>query len=183
MKAFLSDKSISVLFNPFARYVYQPPNNLHPNGFKAFYKEIMMKQWRQGRNRDYKAVTLTKDAVQKKFRVHILVAKAFLPNPENLPQVNHKDLNPSNNHVDNLEWITNKDNQKHSWDNGRKGVWQGKTRGMFHKARRIRCTTTNKAFDCIKDAAEELSLSSGNIVMVLNGQRKHTKGLNFEYLQ
>lgn len=42
--------------------------------------------------------------------IHRLVAKAFIPNPDNLPQVNHKDENPSNNNVDNLEWCTSQYN-------------------------------------------------------------------------
>ena len=51
--------------------------------------------------------------------VHRLVAQAFIPNPDNLPQVNHKDFNKTNNHVDNLEWISRADNIQHSHDNGR----------------------------------------------------------------
>lgn len=51
--------------------------------------------------------------------VHRLVAKAFIPNPDNLPQVNHKDFNKSNNDVSNLEWVSRADNIKHSHDNGR----------------------------------------------------------------
>lgn len=47
---------------------------------------------------------------QKWFRVHRLVASVFIPNPDNLPFVNHKDENPSNNHVDNLEWCNNQYN-------------------------------------------------------------------------
>lgn len=46
----------------------------------------------------------------KSHAVHRLVALAFIPNPDNLPTVNHKDNNPLNNNVDNLEWMTNEDN-------------------------------------------------------------------------
>lgn len=51
--------------------------------------------------------------------VHILVAKAFVPNPENLDEVNHKDFNRSNPRWDNLEWISHRDNVKYSRDAGR----------------------------------------------------------------
>lgn len=52
----------------------------------------------------YRLVGLTKNGIFKRFQVHRLVAQAFIPNPDNLPQINHKDENPSNNMVDNLEW-------------------------------------------------------------------------------
>jgi len=51
--------------------------------------------------------------------LHRLVAKAFIPNPENLPQVNHKDCNKANNAIDNLEWISRSQNILHAHKEGR----------------------------------------------------------------
>ena len=53
-------------------------------------------------------------------RVHRLVAQYFLPNPDNMKEVNHKDGNKDNNHVSNLEWCTRSHNVKHSFDTGLK---------------------------------------------------------------
>lgn len=64
--------------------------------------------------KQYKQIFLYKDGIGKEYKVHRLVAQAFLPNPDNLPQVNHKDGNKLNNNVSNLEWISARDNQLHS---------------------------------------------------------------------
>lgn len=58
----------------------------------------------QNDRRGYKGVTLFRDNYRKYFAVHRLVAEAFIPNPNNLPCVNHKDENRANNVVSNLEW-------------------------------------------------------------------------------
>lgn len=54
----------------------------------------------------------------KMYFVHRLVAMKYIPNPDNLPQVNHKDGNKHNNCVENLEWISNRDNSLHALNNG-----------------------------------------------------------------
>lgn len=64
--------------------------------------------------RGYLYIALCKNAKYKKFRVNRLVAETFIPNPKNLPQVNHIDRNVLNNNVNNLEWCTNIENMKHA---------------------------------------------------------------------
>jgi hypothetical protein len=67
----------------------------------------------------YHSVELIKNKKGVKIAIHRLVAIAFIPNPENKPEVNHKDLDKSNNHVDNLEWCTHVENMRHANENGR----------------------------------------------------------------
>lgn len=66
----------------------------------------------------YCRIKLCKENKLYYFQVHRLVAQAFIPNPNNLPQVNHKDGNKLNNNVDNLEWCTQSYNMKHAYKMG-----------------------------------------------------------------
>lgn len=66
----------------------------------------------------YEFVGLSNKGRVRKHRVHRLVAFAFLENPENKPNINHLDSNPSNNHVDNLQWCTQSENIKYAYDYG-----------------------------------------------------------------
>lgn len=67
----------------------------------------------------YLKVGLCSNDKKKKYLVHRLVAQAFIPNPNNLPQVNHRDENPSNDNVDNLEWCDAKYNSNYGTRNDR----------------------------------------------------------------
>ena len=73
-----------------------------------------------GKNRGgYLRVKFWKDGKGINYKVHRLVAQAFIPNPQDLPEINHKDENKENNCVENLEWITHKENINHGTRNER----------------------------------------------------------------
>ena len=62
----------------------------------------------------YLFVSLWKDGKVKNYRIHRLVAEAYIPNPDNLPQVDHIDNDKTHNYLNNLQWITNRDNCRKS---------------------------------------------------------------------
>ena len=66
----------------------------------------------------YLGVLLHKNGDKKRYQMHRLVANAFIPNLENKKEVNHKDGNKLNNHVDNLEWVTRSENMIHAYQMG-----------------------------------------------------------------
>lgn len=80
-------------------------------------------------NCGYYRVTLFKDKKRHRFLVHRLVAEHFIPNPNNLPLVNHKDETTYNNHVSNLEWVDYSENQLYGSVRQRKS----KSRLIFEK--------------------------------------------------
>lgn len=81
-------------------------------------KGYPLKYWKNSGKRPYFMVSLRKDGKTYKCLVHRLVAKTLIPNPLGLPQVNHIDGNIHNNHVNNLEWITNRGNTIHAYNMG-----------------------------------------------------------------
>lgn len=75
----------------------------------------------------YKMVRVVCNGKERNFQVHRAVALAWLPNPDNKPQVNHKNGIKADNRLDNLEWCTNAENQRHAYDTGLKvGIKTGK---------------------------------------------------------
>lgn len=76
----------------------------------------------------YLFVGLFKDGKEKNFHIHRLVAEAYIPNPDNLPQVDHIDGNKTHNYVNNLQWITNRDNCRKS---NNKPILQYTSNGEF----------------------------------------------------
>lgn len=81
-------------------------------------KDKKIKPYKGGKNGAYNHVCICENGNQKSVLLHRIVATAFIPNVENKPQVNHKDGNKKNNAVENLEWVTNKENTIHAFSIG-----------------------------------------------------------------
>ncbi|WP_314406059.1 NUMOD4 domain-containing protein [Leuconostoc suionicum] len=131
----------------------------------------------------YKLITLSKNDNSKTFRVHRLVAQAFIPNPENKPQVNHIDEDKSNNSLNNLEWVS-------SYENMHWGSCLEKTHSKKnYKDEAIKRmvpviaikNNKEKFFDSIKSASEELGLYRSAISQCLSGKQHTTGGYSFRY--
>ena len=135
----------------------------------------------------YSEVCLSKNKEEKRCLVHRLIAEAFLPNPENLPQVNHKDEDKTNNFVflnedgtvnkekSNLEWKSPKDNCNHGTRNER-----------IAKAKSKPVLQLSLSGDLIREwestmECERNGFNQGNVAACCRGERKSHKGFRWEY--
>ena len=101
----------------------------------------------------YGRVMLSNGGKTRRFLIHRLVAQAFIPNPDNLPLINHKDENPSNNCANNLEWCTQKYNNSYGTHNERMIRTQLNRNDV---SKRIICVEINKEFPSISEAGRWL---------------------------
>ena len=133
----------------------------------------------------YRVVTLYNGTGKRTFKkVHQLVAEAFIPNPNNLPEVNHIDGDKTNNCLENLEWCTTKENCEH-----RQRTGLGNTKNA-NEARKIKIRQydintgeTIKIYNCAADAAKELGTKNDAISRVVRGERKSFKVYGFEKIE
>lgn len=115
------------------------------------------------------------------FKLHRLVAKAYIPNPLNLPEVNHKDGNKLNNNLDNLEWVSHKDNMAHASTLGLTNYMPRDNRVASTSYSKCILTENNVSEICSlynegftqEAIAESFSISRSAIYHIL---RKHNRG-------
>lgn len=129
----------------------------------------------------YPRLKLTRKNISKSERIHRLVAIAFIPNPNNLPQVNHKDGNKQNNCVDNLEWCDNSHNQKHAIDKGLKVTKKGKHSSRFKSSVLVYDLNGNLIDELFGNVdMKRKGYDFRNVSAVVNGKRKTYKKLIFK---
>ncbi len=126
----------------------------------------------------YLFVSLYKSGKVKLFKIHRLVAQAFIDNPKNKPCINHIDCDRQNNCVNNLEWVTQKENIQYAYKLERITSCKEKTPIIA-----INLVTGDEIyFNSQMEAARQLNLHQGNISDVLKGKLKRTGNYNFKYV-
>lgn len=130
----------------------------------------------------YSGVFLQKNKKSTRKSLHRLVAESFIPNPNNLPQVNHKDGNKLNNRVDNLEWCSQSENQIHSRKLGLQKNLKGKDSPSSKKILQYdKFGNFIAEHICIKETAEKFGITSGTLSNCLRGKRKTAGGYVWRY--
>ena len=125
----------------------------------------------------YLRITFSKGNKKYSFYIHRLVASAFIPNPNNLPQVNHRDENKANNSVSNLEWCDSSYNVNY----GTAKLRTAATLVAQDYGNKILCHENGIVYPSFKKAAKELEISQSEISRMISGKRvvKSVKGYHF----
>ena len=154
------------------------------NGSKRFTEEKILKK---RINKDgYLNAALTLKGKRKDISVHRLVAMAFIDNPENKLEVNHKDGIKTNNNISNLEWNTRAENNRHAIENGllkfKKGegnFWYNKTRGNSCRKKTVIDLETGIFYDCVKDACDAKNFTYNQLKNRLTGITYNNTSLRY----
>ena len=134
----------------------------------------------------YLQVQLSKNRKRKTFRVNRLVAETFIPNPNNLPEVNHKDEDKTNNSVENLEWIWHKDNCNHGTRNERIAKTNSKVqKNNQKKSKPVLQFTLDGEFVREWPSTRECGrngFDNSNVAKCCRGEKTHYKGFRWKYV-
>lgn len=131
----------------------------------------------------YKLVLLYKDKKRSTKRVHRLVAEAFLPNPDNLPQVNHKDEDKSNNCVDNLEYCSLLYNIRYGTGIYRHGL---KIKGKYNNpksSKKVVCIETGITYPSAAEAGRQLNIASTHIIRAIRNKNRTAGKYHWDYAE
>lgn len=134
----------------------------------------------------YLKVNLYKDGIGSSKRIHRLVAEAFIPNPDNKPDVNHRNGNKHDNSIENLEWVTKSENMIHAYRTGlvkphaSYGMLGKKNPNGGSKGKYVRIVETGEEFKSIKDCAESFGGSDRAICECLAGRQHTHRNYHFE---
>lgn len=112
------------------------------------------------------------------YKIHRLVADAYIPNPTNLPQVNHKDEDKTNNSVSNLEWCNHTYNMRY----GTRAERQSATLRSKATGRAVYCVELNKVFHSIKEGALSINVNRSCIWSCVNGYQHSAGGYHWRYV-
>lgn len=135
----------------------------------------------------YACIKLCKNNIRKNFRIHRLVAQAFIPNPENKEFVDHINGIRNDNRVENLRWCTRAENN--NFELARKHNSESKKNSEAIKKwanarkKKVRCIELNIVFNSITEAGEKLGINFSNISAVCKGKRETCGGYHWEYVE
>jgi len=122
--------------------------------------------------RDYLHVSLNDNGRKKTLKIHRLVAQTFIPNPENLPQVNHLNENKTDNRACNLEWCSAKYNSNY-------GTAIQRTIEKISKP--VICIELNTTFQNSLEAKKHLGVDNSSIIKCCRGKLKTCGGYHWKY--
>ena len=140
-------------------------------------KGKILKSRKERKNVEYIRVGLYKNGKLKNIPVHRLVALMFIPNPKNKPVVNHKNEIKHDNRVENLEWVTLKENQNYGTCIARRVEKYYKKVGQYSLDGKL-----IKIFNSIKEASEFYGITNSSIVQNLKGKTKKCVNSIWRYL-
>lgn len=144
--------------------------NINKNTYNFYAYERIL---RPSTNKGYLQVNLSKNGILKCFRVHKLVAMAYIPNPNNYLQINHKNEIRNDNRAENLEWCNSKYNNNY----GNRNTKLSKRVAQYTKDN----VFVNEFKSCI-EVEKQLGFSNAHISKCCLGKRKSAYGYHWKYI-